>query len=208
MSSAYSLCDVIQKTNWHPTMFKMPFENNFSVARQIGRNRGKFKILLLSLVCKFQICYWEPHTFCMISWNACPQKNSESDNRSCDAQRGKKALIPFTNSQCLDERAHPCSLIWTFSVCRHIHWFCKRTMKAQISLLKCTGWSRPLLSANCIQAFFVHCASFRCHVFSYCSMSFENQNKLSQITAINLITTPCTQRFFKITRKTYSKLSA
>ena len=33
---------------------------------------------------------------------------------------GKKALTPFANSVGPDERAHPCSLIWTFSVRGHI----------------------------------------------------------------------------------------
>ena len=37
-----------------------------------------------------------------------------------DAQRGKKALVPYANSKGRDDRAHPCSLIWTFSVRRHI----------------------------------------------------------------------------------------
>ena len=30
-----------------------------------------------------------------------------------------------------------------------IHWFCKGTMKALISLRLCAGWSGPALSANC-----------------------------------------------------------
>ena len=37
-----------------------------------------------------------------------------------DAQDGKKALMPYANSEDPDKFAHPCSLIWTFSVCRHI----------------------------------------------------------------------------------------
>ena len=38
-----------------------------------------------------------------------------------DVQRGKKAFIPYANSdEVLDERANPCNLTWTFSVCRHI----------------------------------------------------------------------------------------
>ena len=32
-----------------------------------------------------------------------------------DAQRGKKALMQYPNSKGPDERAHPSSLIWTFS---------------------------------------------------------------------------------------------
>ena len=37
-----------------------------------------------------------------------------------DAQHGKKALMPYSNSEGPDEHVHPCSLIWTFSVLRHI----------------------------------------------------------------------------------------
>ena len=37
-----------------------------------------------------------------------------------DAQRGKKALMPHANSEGLDRHAHSCSLIWAFSVRRHI----------------------------------------------------------------------------------------
>ena len=36
------------------------------------------------------------------------------------AERSKKALMPCANSGGRDERVHPCSLIWTFSVRRHI----------------------------------------------------------------------------------------
>ena len=32
---------------------------------------------------------------------------------------GKKALKPNANSEGPDERVHPCSLVWTFSVHRH-----------------------------------------------------------------------------------------
>ena len=39
-----------------------------------------------------------------------------------------------------------------------IHWFCKRATKALISL--CTGWSGPALSAKCIRALFMRCASY------------------------------------------------
>ena len=35
-----------------------------------------------------------------------------------DAQRTKKALMPYANSAGPDERVNPCSLIWTFSVRR------------------------------------------------------------------------------------------
>ena len=31
----------------------------------------------------------------------------------------KRTLIPHVNSEGPDKRAHPCNLIWTFSVCRH-----------------------------------------------------------------------------------------
>ena len=34
------------------------------------------------------------------------------------------------------------------------HWFIRRTTKAQISLCKCTGWSGPALTANCIRTLF------------------------------------------------------
>ena len=37
-----------------------------------------------------------------------------------DVKRGKRALMPYANSNSLDERAHPCSLVWTLSVRRHI----------------------------------------------------------------------------------------
>ena len=33
---------------------------------------------------------------------------------------GKKALMPYANSEGPNEHAHPCSLIWTFSVRRRI----------------------------------------------------------------------------------------
>ena len=33
-----------------------------------------------------------------------------------DVQRGKKSLIPYSNSKGPDKHAHPCSLIWAFSV--------------------------------------------------------------------------------------------
>ena len=36
------------------------------------------------------------------------------------SQRGKRALMSYANSLGPGEHAHPCSLIWTFSVCRHI----------------------------------------------------------------------------------------
>ena len=41
----------------------------------------------------------------------------------------------------------------------NVHWSCKRTMQALISLRICAGWSGPALSANCIRAIFVRCAS-------------------------------------------------
>ena len=37
-----------------------------------------------------------------------------------DAQRGKKALMPYANGEDPDEHAHPYSLFWTFSVHQHI----------------------------------------------------------------------------------------
>ena len=37
-----------------------------------------------------------------------------------DAQRWKKALMDYANSERPDEHAHPCSMIWTFYVCRSI----------------------------------------------------------------------------------------
>ena len=37
-----------------------------------------------------------------------------------DVQRGKKVLMPYANSEGPDERVHLCSLVWTFSVRRHI----------------------------------------------------------------------------------------
>ena len=37
-----------------------------------------------------------------------------------DAQRGKKTLMPYANSESRDEHANQCRLLWTFSVCRHI----------------------------------------------------------------------------------------
>ena len=39
------------------------------------------------------------------------------------------------------------------------HWFWKRATKALISLRKCAGWSGPALSAKCIRALLVLCAS-------------------------------------------------
>ena len=39
---------------------------------------------------------------------------------SYDAQRGKKALMHYANSEDQDQHEHLCSLIWTFSVPRHI----------------------------------------------------------------------------------------
>ena len=41
-----------------------------------------------------------------------------------------------------------------------IHWLCKRTTQALISLRNCAGWSGPALSAYCIRALFVRCASY------------------------------------------------
>ena len=37
-----------------------------------------------------------------------------------DTHSGKKAIKPYANSECPDKRVHPCKLIWTFSVRRHI----------------------------------------------------------------------------------------
>ena len=37
-----------------------------------------------------------------------------------DAKRGKRTLMSFANSEGSDQHAHPCSLNWAFSVCRHI----------------------------------------------------------------------------------------
>ena len=37
-----------------------------------------------------------------------------------DAQRGKKALMPYAKSKGQDERAHTCSLVWAFFVGHHI----------------------------------------------------------------------------------------
>ena len=48
-----------------------------------------------------------------------------------------------------------------------IYWFCKRTMKASISLRECVGWSGPSLSANCIRTLFVRCASYKTLSMSY-----------------------------------------
>ena len=49
-----------------------------------------------------------------------------------------------------------------------IHWLCKRTTKAQISLRISAGWSGPALSANCIRTLFVRCASYeKCHIIFY-----------------------------------------
>ena len=42
--------------------------------------------------------------------------------------------MPYANSEGPDGRAHPCSLLWTFSVPRYILTFCKDAMKVMISL--------------------------------------------------------------------------
>ena len=52
-----------------------------------------------------------------------------------------------------------------------IHWFCKQTMKAQISLPKWAGWSRPAFSANCIRALFVNCVSKNKEKLENCQVS-------------------------------------
>ena len=81
----------------------------------------------------------------------------------------EKALQPYANTEGPEDRAHPCSPIWTFSVCHKyysIHWFCKRTMKALISMRERACWSGPVLSAK------LHVPFFRC-------ISFVLSEKLS-----------------------------
>ena len=85
----------------------------------------------------------------------------------------KKACMLYANSECPDVRAHPCSLIWMFSVRRHVLPYpfvlkednegqdqpaqMRRLIRAFV--VKCAGWSGPSLSSNCIKALFVHWAS-------------------------------------------------
>ena len=87
---------------------------------------------------------------------------------SYDTQRWKRNLVSYANSKGLDL----CCLhmtqdsfwmriraVWSehslfVDIYYSIHWFCKRTTKAQISLRECKGWSWPALSANCIRAHF------------------------------------------------------
>ena len=68
----------------------------------------------------------------------------------------KKALMPYANSKCPDERAHLCSLIWTFAFRRHILQY-PFILQADNG---CSGWYRPSLSANYIRALFVHCTYY------------------------------------------------
>ena len=84
-----------------------------------------------------------------------------------DEQHTKKALIQFVDNVGPNQCVHLCSLIWAFFVRRHIlqyihilHWVCKGTTKAQISLRLCAGWSGPVLSTNYMRAFFMRCASY------------------------------------------------
>ena len=42
----------------------------------------------------------------------------------------------------------------------NIHWFCKRTTRAVISLRECAGWSGPALPAKYVRALFVRCVSY------------------------------------------------
>ena len=37
-----------------------------------------------------------------------------------DMKHEKKSLMPYANSEGPDQHAHPCSLIWAFSICEHI----------------------------------------------------------------------------------------
>ena len=44
-------------------------------------------------------------------------KKYDAQCKKYDAQCKKKAFMPYVNSNGLEEREHPCSLIWTISVC-------------------------------------------------------------------------------------------
>ena len=62
-----------------------------------------------------------------------------------------------------DQNTHRLSLIWVslfVDIYYSIHWFCKWTTKALISLRIRSGLSGPVLSANYIPASFVRCASY------------------------------------------------
>ena len=61
-----------------------------------------------------------------------------------------------------------------------IHCFCKRTMKALISLRLCAGWSGPALSANCLKDLFVRCASYYVSKRQSCLVATHTLVKLFQ----------------------------
>ena len=74
-----------------------------------------------------------------------------------DEQRTKRVLMHLRTRY-----VQICMCIWAVwsghsllvDIHYSIHWFCKWTMKAQISLRLCTGWSGPALSANYRRALF------------------------------------------------------
>ena len=76
---------------------------------------------------------------------------------------GKRALMSYANSESLDKRAHPCSLIWTLSIHRLIPHY-PLILKVDNEGPDQPARTRRLIWAcvarNCIRARFLHCASY------------------------------------------------
>ena len=85
------------------------------------------------------------------------------------AQRGKKALMPCANSEGPTVRAHPCSLIWTFPVRRHILQY--------LLILSASneGPDQPARMRRLIRA----CVARKLHKGPFRSLRFERQTILN-----------------------------
>ena len=87
-----------------------------------------------------------------------------------DAQCRKKALMHFADKVGPDQYAHPCSLIWTFSVCRHL------VQYPLILLAGNEGPDQPALMRRLIWACIV-CKMHKGPFCALCIISFHGQIK-------------------------------
>ena len=89
----------------------------------------------------------------------------------------KKARIQFADNVGPDQLVHS-PAVWSehslfIDIYYSIHWLCKWTTKALISLPLCAGWSGPALYTNCIRVIFVLYASLEAASHEYSQDMFS-----------------------------------